>query len=382
MNDLRTFESPVATPDGLDRRSFVKAVTMAAAAVGLNATAAAKMVEAAVAGVKPSVIWLHFQECTGCTESLLRTAHPTLAKLILDLISLDYHETLMAAAGHQAEAALQDGDEGATRASTCCVDRGRHPDQGRRHLLQDRRPDRHRHRSRSARPKAGGGHRHRLLRLLGRHALRRPEPDRRHRRADGAQGKTGGDDPRLPAQPLQLPRHGAAFPRPSASCPTLDELGRPKFAYGRLDPRALRAPRPLRRRPLRQRVRRRGPPPGLLPLQARLQGPGDLRQLLDASTSARSARRLAGRPAAIPASAAPSRRSASACRCTTPSTIERPTPPDTYPPASTRRRARIGPVATGVAGLGGGRGARRAATWPPKKLADERRPSRRKPSRR
>ena len=97
MNVLRSFESPVAERNGLDRRSFVKVVTMAAAAVGLNATAAAKMVEAAAAGMKPSVIWLHFQECTGCTESLLRTSHPDLAKLILDLVSLDYHETLMAA---------------------------------------------------------------------------------------------------------------------------------------------------------------------------------------------------------------------------------------------------------------------------------------------
>ena len=106
MNDLRSFESPVAELSGLDRRTFVKAVTVAAAAVGLNATAAARMVEAAVAGVKPSVIWLHFQEGTGCTESLLRTSHPDLAKLILDLVSLDYHETLMAAAGLQAEEAL------------------------------------------------------------------------------------------------------------------------------------------------------------------------------------------------------------------------------------------------------------------------------------
>jgi hydrogenase small subunit len=56
-------------------------------------------------GLKPSVIWLHFQECTGCTESLLRTSRPGLAELLLDLISLDYHETLFVAAGHQAEEA-------------------------------------------------------------------------------------------------------------------------------------------------------------------------------------------------------------------------------------------------------------------------------------
>jgi hydrogenase small subunit len=35
----------------------------------------------------------------------LRAEHPTLEKLILDVISLDYHETLFAAAGHQVEAA-------------------------------------------------------------------------------------------------------------------------------------------------------------------------------------------------------------------------------------------------------------------------------------
>jgi len=57
---------------------------------------------------RPSVIWLHFQDCTGCTETLLRTSQPDVAELILHLISLDYHETLMAAAGKQAEAALHD----------------------------------------------------------------------------------------------------------------------------------------------------------------------------------------------------------------------------------------------------------------------------------
>src|SRR4029077_18540898 len=56
---------------------------------------------------RPSVVWLHFQDCTGCTETLLRTSAPDVAHLILDVISLDYHETLMAASGAQAEAALK-----------------------------------------------------------------------------------------------------------------------------------------------------------------------------------------------------------------------------------------------------------------------------------
>jgi len=93
--------------EGSNRRDFLKVCLMAGAAVGLPAALSEQMAEAAVKGVKPSVIWLHFQECTGCTESLLRTSHPDLAELILDLVSLDYHETLFAAAGHQAEAALK-----------------------------------------------------------------------------------------------------------------------------------------------------------------------------------------------------------------------------------------------------------------------------------
>jgi hypothetical protein len=56
---------------------------------------------------RPSVIWLHFQDCTGCSETLLRTSAPDVAHLILDVISLDYHETLMAASGAQADAALK-----------------------------------------------------------------------------------------------------------------------------------------------------------------------------------------------------------------------------------------------------------------------------------
>jgi hydrogenase small subunit len=65
------------------------------------------MAETVAAGRKPSVIWLHYQECTGCTESLLRTSAPDVGELILDLVSLDYHETLFAAAGRQLEAALE-----------------------------------------------------------------------------------------------------------------------------------------------------------------------------------------------------------------------------------------------------------------------------------
>lgn len=92
----------------LRRRDFVKVCSLAAAAIGLPATAGRAFAANAAAGAKPSVIWLHFSECTGCTETLLRPTHPALDELLLDLISLDYHETLFVAAGHQAEAARRD----------------------------------------------------------------------------------------------------------------------------------------------------------------------------------------------------------------------------------------------------------------------------------
>jgi hydrogenase small subunit len=89
----------------MPRREFLQFCATVAATLGLPAGAEAAVAKAVEAAKRPSVIWLHFQECTGCSESLLRAEHPTLEKLILDVISLDYHETLMAAAGHQAEAA-------------------------------------------------------------------------------------------------------------------------------------------------------------------------------------------------------------------------------------------------------------------------------------
>jgi hydrogenase small subunit len=90
---------------GISRRSFLQLCAAMAATMGLPAGADAAIAQAIATKMRPSVIWLHFQECTGCTESLLRAEHPTLEKLILDVISLDYHETLFAAAGHQVEAA-------------------------------------------------------------------------------------------------------------------------------------------------------------------------------------------------------------------------------------------------------------------------------------
>jgi hydrogenase small subunit len=81
---------------------------MMGAFLGLEASAVGKIVQALETKPRIPVLWFHFQECTGCTESFIRSNHPLVADILLDKISLDYTETLMAAAGHQVEAAMHD----------------------------------------------------------------------------------------------------------------------------------------------------------------------------------------------------------------------------------------------------------------------------------
>src|SRR5512135_1127464 len=89
----------------VSRRDFLKFCAVAAAGMGLPLGMGVKIAEAVAALKRPPVIWLSGQECTGCTETLLRSTHPTVEQLILDLISLDYHETLSTPSGHLAEEA-------------------------------------------------------------------------------------------------------------------------------------------------------------------------------------------------------------------------------------------------------------------------------------
>ena len=93
---------------GVSRRNFLKFCTAITAAMGLPASMVAKVAETIANPTRTPVIWVHFQECTGCTESLLRATHPTVEELVLSMISLDYSETLCAPAGHQAEKSLMD----------------------------------------------------------------------------------------------------------------------------------------------------------------------------------------------------------------------------------------------------------------------------------
>jgi hydrogenase small subunit len=89
----------------VSRRSFLKYCTIMAASMGLPLSAAEKIAAAVTSPSRPPVIWLSGQECTGCTETLLRSTHPAVERLLLNLISLDYHETLSTPSGGLAEEA-------------------------------------------------------------------------------------------------------------------------------------------------------------------------------------------------------------------------------------------------------------------------------------
>jgi hydrogenase small subunit len=99
---------------GVTRREFLKFCTAMTAMLALPTAMASVMAEAISKARRQSVIWLSFQECTGCTESITRSHSPTLETLIFDLISLDYHHTLQAASGeaaeHAREQAMKDND--------------------------------------------------------------------------------------------------------------------------------------------------------------------------------------------------------------------------------------------------------------------------------
>ncbi|AFL73322.1 hydrogenase small subunit [Thiocystis violascens] len=92
---------------GVSRRAFLQFCTTTATMMALPAAVIPSMARALEQARRPSVIWLSFQECTGCTEALLRSHAPSIESLIFDFISLDYHHTLQAASGDAAEKARE-----------------------------------------------------------------------------------------------------------------------------------------------------------------------------------------------------------------------------------------------------------------------------------
>ena len=106
MSDRRLTIWEQAQRKGYSRRDFLRFCSWMAAAAGIPTSAIGQVVRAMDTKPRLPVVWFHFQECTCCSESFIRSSHPMVADILLDKISLDYTETLQAAAGKQAEEAL------------------------------------------------------------------------------------------------------------------------------------------------------------------------------------------------------------------------------------------------------------------------------------
>lgn len=93
----------IISNNGISRRDFMKWAAAMTATLALPASFVPLTAKAAELAGRIPVVWLHMAECTGCSESLLRSEDPSIDTLIFDYISLEYHETIMAASGYQAE---------------------------------------------------------------------------------------------------------------------------------------------------------------------------------------------------------------------------------------------------------------------------------------
>lgn len=108
---ITEFDSILASR-GVTRRDFMKLAGAVAVAAGLTELAGPRVAQAleesvigATKGDLYPVIWIEGASCTGCTESFAQVETPDVATVVLDLISLNYSETLSAAAGHSVEEA-------------------------------------------------------------------------------------------------------------------------------------------------------------------------------------------------------------------------------------------------------------------------------------
>lgn len=108
MNGVFGEQAEILGRQGVTRRDFLKFCSFMAATLALPPRYAGRIAEALVTAPRPPLVWLEFQDCAGNTEALLRISRPTIGELVLDTLSVDYHETIMAPAGKAAEKSLLD----------------------------------------------------------------------------------------------------------------------------------------------------------------------------------------------------------------------------------------------------------------------------------
>ena len=262
---------------GVSRREFLGFCASAATVLALPKALAARIAEAVESAEKPTLVWLEFQDCAGNTESFLRAGRPTVAQIILDTLSIDYHETIMAAAGHQAESNLANA-VASKRGQYIAVVEGSIPTGadgayctiGGKAALQ------------IAREVCGGAAATIAIgtcATFGGLPAAAPNPTAALGVGDAVPGVKNLIN--LSACPANVDNLTAlivyylTFKQLAAA----RSLPPPSLRVRQVDPRQLRTPRALRCRAVRRDLGRRRPPPRLLPLQDGMQGAGDVPEL-------------------------------------------------------------------------------------------------------
>ncbi|MHB1601445.1 MAG: hydrogenase small subunit [bacterium] len=89
---------------GVTRRDFLKWSAFLTSALMLPYIFRPRVARAANILTRTPFIWLDMADCMGNTEAFIRNANPTPAEIILNYVSVNYMESIMAPAGYQAEA--------------------------------------------------------------------------------------------------------------------------------------------------------------------------------------------------------------------------------------------------------------------------------------
>ena len=101
----------VIESEGINRRDFMKWVSATTATLMLPPMFAPLVAEATELMNRVPVVWIELQDCAGNSEALLRSSAPTVDDLLFDVLSLEYHETLQACAGFDADKQLEEAVE-------------------------------------------------------------------------------------------------------------------------------------------------------------------------------------------------------------------------------------------------------------------------------
>ena len=221
----------VLEAEGLTRRDFMKWASAACAMLMLPASFTPTVLRAAELMNRVPVIWLELQDCAGNSEAILRSDAPTIDELILDVLSLEFNETIMAAAGHQAEEHLEEAMHHFKGKYLCVVEGaiplamngmygtiGAHAETFEEHLIRVAKD--------SAAVVAVG-----TCATFGGVPAASPNPTGAVGVQDVVKGKPIINIPACPANPANITGTILHFVL-TGQIPELDHLNRPKFAFG------------------------------------------------------------------------------------------------------------------------------------------------------